>query len=625
MVNKEYVLSVDTKDAIAHLQQLGMSLDEAKDKLKELQEEEKKTAKEAEDAARAQADMTRDGLQGIDAMSGGYINMAKDMVNSFKLISAQTVSFFKKFIVGAKGGNTAMKGLRGAILATGIGALVVAVGALVAYWDDIKNAIFGASSATNEMAESTAKRAAAEKDTLDRISASENILREQGKTEEEITAMKEEQMKVAINAGKAEIQALKIKKKEEIASYNRQRAFVKGALQVLNAVPLAIATALDAIINALPEGLREFMGIGTSDMAGSINRAFDSIGEKLLGSAEEYTEETNDALKTAENNLLGLENNLAGSRLKRKEEAKKRAEDAKKKRDDEKQSERDAQAELAETQRRYAEQKEKDAEMAATQKYNNDLERMQLAMSKELNAIGLTEDAKQAIRDKYAVERKIREDQYYDELDKLADEKNTKALEKQKAAQEAQAKTDEDAKAKAKEREQTLADFKAELQSNLFSTLYTLNSVYDKNNKDAARKAFNREKALNMAETLLTTYQSAMKAYSSQLIPNDPTSPIRAGILAASVVAMGLAKVRSIAATKFDGGETQPSSSNSGSAPSTSGGAPSFNIVGQSGVNQLMQGISQKLSQPTRAYVVDKDISTAQSLERNRVRTATIG
>ena len=625
MVNKEYVLSVDTSEAIKHLQALGLSLDEAKQKLKELQEEEKATQKKAQEAAKAQEELTRDGLQGIDAMSGGYINMGRDMVNAFKLASTQTINFFKKFIVGAKGGSTAMKGLRGAILATGIGALVVAVGALVAYWDDIKNAIFGASSATNEMAEATAKRAAAEKETLDRISASENILREQGKTEEEITAMKEEQMKVAINASKVEINALKIKKKEEIASYNRQRAFIKGALQVLTAVPLGIAYALDALINSLPEPIRNLIGIGTSDMAGTINRTFDTLGEKLLGTAEEYTEETNDALKTAEANLLGLENNLAGSRLKRKEDAKKRSEDAKKTRDEAKQKELDAQAELAESRRKLEEQQTKDAEESAKLKYGNDLVRMQEAEAKELAQLGLTEAAKQAIRDKYAIERKTREDQLYDELDKISDEANTKALEKQKAADEAQAKADEDAKTKEKERAQVIADFKSELQSNLFDTLFTLNSQFDKNDKKAAERAFKREKALNIAQTLLNTYSSAMKAYNSQIIPMDPTSPIRGGILAASVVAMGLARVSAIARTKFDEGGGAPSKSSDTGAPSVGSSAPAFNIVGASGTNQLMQGISQKLGQPMKAYVVDKDITTSQSLERNRVRTATFG
>ena len=47
---------------------------------------------------------------------------------------------------------------------------------------------------------------------------------------------------------------------------------------------------------------------------------------------------------------------------------------------------------------------------------------------------------------------------------------------------------------------------------------------------------------------------------------------------------------------------------------------PSFNVVGDSGINQL----AELQMQPTQAFVVSGDITTAQSLDRNKIQNATI-
>lgn len=53
--------------------------------------------------------------------------------------------------------------------------------------------------------------------------------------------------------------------------------------------------------------------------------------------------------------------------------------------------------------------------------------------------------------------------------------------------------------------------------------------------------------------------------------------------------------------------------------------APAFNIVGQSTTNQLADVIAGQAGQPTRAYVVSNDVSTAQELDRNIIQGASIG
>ncbi len=64
------------------------------------------------------------------------------------------------------------------------------------------------------------------------------------------------------------------------------------------------------------------------------------------------------------------------------------------------------------------------------------------------------------------------------------------------------------------------------------------------------------------------------------------------------------------------------STSTSPSATQFESQAPAFNIVGQSGANQIADVVASQA--PVKAYVVANDVTTAQSLERNIVEGATL-
>lgn len=64
-------------------------------------------------------------------------------------------------------------------------------------------------------------------------------------------------------------------------------------------------------------------------------------------------------------------------------------------------------------------------------------------------------------------------------------------------------------------------------------------------------------------------------------------------------------------------------SSIAASAPTSS--APSFNIVGQSGTNQLADAIGGQNQRPLRTYVVASDVTSAQSMERNIISGSSLG
>ena len=87
-------------------------------------------------------------------------------------------------------------------------------------------------------------------------------------------------------------------------------------------------------------------------------------------------------------------------------------------------------------------------------------------------------------------------------------------------------------------------------------------------------------------------------------------------IAAAAVVTAGIANVNNILKVKVP--KEKGISPVAASAPQ----APSFNIVGAGTENQLAQVISERERRPLRAYVVGKDITSQQELDRNISRVS---
>jgi hypothetical protein len=151
----------------------------------------------------------------------------------------------------------------------------------------------------------------------------------------------------------------------------------------------------------------------------------------------------------------------------------------------------------------------------------------------------------------------------------------------------------------------------------------SITELFGKKSEKQAKRAFQVQKSAQVASALINTYQSATGAYASQFLPiPDPSSPVRGGIAAGLAVAAGLVNVAKISSQKFEGGSQ---GGGGGGAPAGGGGggqvqAPQFQTIGTSGVNQL----ATLQQQPTKAYVVSGEVTSAQSLDRNRVQNATL-
>ena len=166
-------------------------------------------------------------------------------------------------------------------------------------------------------------------------------------------------------------------------------------------------------------------------------------------------------------------------------------------------------------------------------------------------------------------------------------------------------------------------EFAIESTKQGLEVILSLTELFGKKGEKQARKAFQVQKAAQIASATIDTYKNAVSAYGSQFVPvPDPSSPVRGGIAAGIAVAAGLANIAKIASQKFEGGGGGGGSVTEPSTAGLGGGAisPQFNVVGDSGINQL----AQLQQQPVQAYVVSGEVTSAQALDRNRVKNATL-
>jgi len=151
----------------------------------------------------------------------------------------------------------------------------------------------------------------------------------------------------------------------------------------------------------------------------------------------------------------------------------------------------------------------------------------------------------------------------------------------------------------------------------IINDLFQMNA--GKSEKDA-RRAFKAQKAFNLASALTNTYLAVTAALANkkELFPGQRF--VEAGLAGAA----GAVQVAKIAKTQFTSSATSADTGGGGggggaTAPTMS--APQFNVVGQSGVNQLAS-LNQ---QPIQAYVVSGQVTSQQALDRNRLENATLG
>jgi hypothetical protein len=166
--------------------------------------------------------------------------------------------------------------------------------------------------------------------------------------------------------------------------------------------------------------------------------------------------------------------------------------------------------------------------------------------------------------------------------------------------------------------------------SNIQNGINLISNLFEGNKKVQAA-ALIAQNAVSIAKTIIETKaanQAARAQGASLAVYTAGASTVAAEALVLrnnigagiSIAAIAAATGKGLQALGKGG---TPQNSNNTDTGGGGGGtvmSPNFNIVGNSGMNQL----AQLQQQPTKAYVVSGDMTTAQALDRNRIENATL-
>jgi hypothetical protein len=227
----------------------------------------------------------------------------------------------------------AFKAIKGAIGATGIGLLVVALGTIYAYWDDIKEAVSGVSEEQKKLTADSKKQLDLENDKLKTVLSQDNVLKLQGKSEKEILNLKVKQTDEAIQATKINIKNQEITNKLSIEGAKRNYEMLKSYLDFIS-MPLKFlyenaAKGINKIIDLVN-------GIPGVEIKVKVDeKMVDKSAEwlaKLAFDPEQTKKDGEKVIKESQEALAKLQNDRAGYILTQRENDRKASEESAQKR-----------------------------------------------------------------------------------------------------------------------------------------------------------------------------------------------------------------------------------------------------------------------------------------------------
>jgi hypothetical protein len=173
------------------------------------------------------------------------------------------------------------------------------------------------------------------------------------------------------------------------------------------------------------------------------------------------------------------------------------------------------------------------------------------------------------------------------------------------------------------ERQKQISNERYQLAYDTLALISSVTELFGRRNEKAAKVAFGIDKAAKIASATIATIEGTIEAWkTAQKSPLTVAFPGYPAVQAGLTAAFGAAGIAKIAQTKFSS-SVQPVD-----IPTPSGGgqgagsvmSANFNVVGNSGINQL----ASLQQQPVQAYVVSGQVTSQQSLDRNRQENATL-
>jgi hypothetical protein len=255
---------------------------------------------------------------GFEMLKQGFSQVREGLMNlDFDKVKTGLTAMGSGFVSMGRSAMTALQGIKGAIAATGIGLLVIALGVIYAYWDDIKGLVDGLTPELKKQNELAAERVKLADKSLQNAQLEENSLRLQGKTEKEILLIKEANLKTAIKAQISAIETAEQTKQSQIDAAQRNKDILQGLIAFTNAPITLLLKAIDLAGKAFGKDF----GLAEAFTGGLAKLAFDPDKVKADSEAE---------IAANKLKLKQLESQLAGNSLAIKAIDTKTAEDKKK-------------------------------------------------------------------------------------------------------------------------------------------------------------------------------------------------------------------------------------------------------------------------------------------------------
>jgi septal ring factor EnvC (AmiA/AmiB activator) len=497
---------------------------------------------------------------------------------------------FKTMGIAAK---NALAGIRTGIAATGFGVLLVALGAVVAYWDEINAAISDNTDTLDEYAEAQTKVTEGVKEFNQSVISVKNSF----DAARAGTMSKEAALKQYNDTlGKSVGYAGSLEQAESLMAANT--AIVVNGIKLRAQAQVFYAKSAEAAAKAVSgegvdptffdEAVNYVKALGNTAIAASLNvktvasnlqglrkqqDVFGKEGDKLTEQALENDKKLKKGLaeppkppKTAEQ--------LAAEKKAAEEKAKAAAEKAKQERY--KQIEDEAKRRAEENQAFLDEQKSANEQLNALKDANiardaNDLlVRGQMA-STDIAIAGNTYKAKKEFSDK------------------------------------------------------EIADIEAVTQARIISAQAIGNAMGVLS--DIIGRETAAGKAMGVAQALINTYIGASEAIKQKSTLPSPFDVITKVANVATILATGFSTVRQLTRVQVPGrgGSGGGASMGGVSSGMVASAAPQFNVVGTSGALASQVQAATTPQAPIKAFVVGNDVTTQQALDRNIVKSATLG
>lgn len=529
------------------------------------------------------------GVQGTSKATAGLTNQLDKMTGG-------AVTGLRNFASGLKTGVAGLKTFKGALAATGIGALVIAVGTLISYFTNTKRG-------AEQLAKATAALGAAFDVIKDRISALGGALVKfftgdfKGALEDVQDAFTGITDEIIREAGAArDLQDAMNSLKDAERGFIRQRAETNKAIAETRLRVEDETLSYEERIGALEEAIaleeqtvaRE---LELAEERARIIRERIELGESL--------EEDLDAQAEAEARVIELQ--TASLRTQKRLEG-------------------ERQSLLLQ---RQAEQKRiADAEQKA-------LEELQKRRDKEIEIERKAAEEQLKILEKTVEALRKRQEEAVKELTIPTEEIDRGLMMSQQRQTEiVESESDKRRRIRQEEfevfKEFVLKDQETmlEIAGSSLNALAELNAAFAGQTQKQQKKAFERSKKVQAAQALISTYESATQAFKS-LSGIPVVGPGLGALAAAGAIASGLANVKAIRAQQFDGGGGgQPSTPTTTNLSSAGGAGPTPTQAPQLDLGFLGAGAGQEA--PVQAYVLAENVSTAQQANQKIQDQATL-